>query len=307
MVGDSILDRTAGALADWFESPILRGSSLRPASPPLFVVGPPRCGTTLIYLHLLNAFSFGYFSNAADAHRYAPVFHTWRVGREGVGRPGYDNEYGETAGESGPSDGWNIFNRWFPVYELDAPVDPALYEELPPIIRGVERIFGGPFANKNNHNAVRLEELLGAFPDARFVHVTRDHRDAVVSLLAARRAHGVEVGDWWSCPPPQWHDAPFDDEIRQSAFNIAGIDAHLERRLAELNGAQAHRISYEAFCEEPAQLEGWVKSNYSGAGITRSDGRSTETPDFEPRSRPSEHDEPIRHALQEAYTRLDEE
>lgn len=235
--------------------------------PPLFIVGVPRAGTTLVFQHLLNSFRFAYVSNLAEDHPNAPVTYSL-VSRVLGGRtPTRDNQLGQTPGATGASDGWNLFERWFPRYALE-PVDQnGLSTELPQIVGALEWLYDGPLVNKNNHHSVRIDHLHRIFTDARFVHVTRDHRSAALSLRDAREEADVAVGEWWSCPAPQFTGRRFESQLEQAAFTVVGIERHLERALEGIPDAQTLRVGYEPFCDEPNGIARDLQESYATDGI----------------------------------------
>lgn len=251
--------------------------------PPLFIVGAPRCGTTLPYLYLLERFGFGYFPNLAKELDATPILAGLLAHHLAPHTSSYESRYGQVRGRSAPSDGWEIFHRWFPRYDLHRPVQRQRLHELRAIVAAYERIYSAPFINKNNHNSVRIRELNALFPDALFIHVTRDVVDASLSLLQARQFHDVELGDWWSCVPPQYLDRAFDSQVEQAVYTIVGVRQHVEQRLAALDSNRWLQLAYEDFCRQPEALVDWVRSRYD-CGLLR-ERANFDAPEFEPRSK----------------------
>jgi hypothetical protein len=81
------------------------------------------------------------------------------------------------------------FTRW----GLDAPAldrvrADATLRSVPDTVRALYGAYAGAagktrFADKTPRNVLHIELLAGAFPDARFVHLVRDGRDVVPSML----------------------------------------------------------------------------------------------------------------------------
>lgn len=264
------------------ESLALRALQIEPRFPPLFIVGAPRSGTTLPYLYLLNRFRFGYFPNIARRAPLLPVAAAMAWHWDHRTGFGHDSHYGNVDGPTAPSDGWEIFHRWFPRYAME-PVQRDRLVELRRIVGAYERIFGGPFLNKNNHNSVRIAELDRIFPNALFIHVTRNLRDAGVSLLEARRRHHVALDQWWSCPPPQYLGHQFASEADQAVRTIQGIQDYVRGSLAALDSGRWLEIRYEDFCREPEVLARWVRSHYPASNLA--DRLPGSAPRFDARAR----------------------
>jgi hypothetical protein len=174
---------------------------------------------------------------------------------------GHESNYGSVEGLSAPSDGWEIFHRWFPRYAL-APICRERMADLPHIVGAYERMFGGPFMNKNNHNAVRIPALNDIFPNAICVHITRNVADSGVSLLEARRKHGVGPNEPWSCPPPESPTRTFASEADYVVSTIIEIQKHIRTELERLPATRRLEISYEDFCASPKDFGDWVEGCY---------------------------------------------
>lgn len=250
------------------EASLVRYLRLQNRFPPLFIVGPARSGTTVVYLHLINTFRLAYLPNisrplplaTATAAALGRLFFSYR--------PTYDNTYGVVPGPMAPSDGWTLFHRWFPEHDHSEPTASDRLYELRNTVRLLEIIFGAPFAVKNNNNSTRIEELSQTFPDALFVHVKRDIVDASLSLVQARRACGIEVNQWWSVAPPTVYDQTFSSETEQAAVAIRETNSCIRRAFQDISPARRLVLQYEDFCTDPSAFEHWVQSTYAEAGAT---------------------------------------
>lgn len=257
-----IPDRLLGAV----ESAAVRMVPLRNRYPPLFVVGVPRSGTTPVFQHLLNQRRFAYFPNRTRGHAYTCVTRTAWGRLVDRYEPSYDSRFGIVEGGMGPSDGWEIFHRWFPRYDLDRPVGEGRLRELKTLVRALELLYGAPFANKNNANSVRIEHLRALFPEALFVHVMRDRLDTACSLLDARRRHGVGLGEWWSAAPPQFLHRRFRDDVEQTMAQVLGVEAAIREALADAGDGRIE-CAYEAFCTDPDGVVEAVTAAYAARGV----------------------------------------
>jgi hypothetical protein len=239
--------------------------------PPLFIVGVPRSGTTAVLLHLFNRFRFSYFPNISRQYYRAPVCATlWgRLAHNYT--PTYSNRFGEVEGPMAPSDGWEIFFRWFPRYDLSQPVKTSRLFQLKTLVRFMEILLGAPFINKNNSNPVRIPQLADIFPDALFVHVERDIFETVMSNLEARKRHSVEPGKWWSCAPPTFYNHHFDSELEQVVAQVWDVNRFILRSLENIDPRRWLRLSYREFCRQPDRLLQWVERAYKDLGFPLTD------------------------------------
>ncbi len=254
-------------LAARLESLWLRG---QPASrlPPLFVVGAPRSGTTVVYQHLVNSRRFAYFSNLARRYPRAPVLASLWTKLAHSASHSYESRFGVIEGTGSPSDGWEIFHRWFPERDLSQAGHPDRLAELDGIVRGLELLFRAPFINKNNSNSLRIGALARLFPAALFVYVSRDLSDNVRSLLEARRAHGTTLNDWWGARPPRFWRHSFCSETEQVVFQIRDLENEIETELRRLPDGHGLEVPYEEFCRHPDELLARVDAAYGRLGVT---------------------------------------
>ena len=234
--------------------------------PPLFIVGAPRCGTTIVSLHLINTFTFSYFPNASKQNpRYPLLAACWARLRNRY-EPTTETRYGIVEGPMAPSDGWPIFHRWFPKYDHSEPVDKESLHELRRMVAFLELLIGGPFANKNNNNSTRIRTLSQLFPKSLFVHVRRDPRDAVASLIEARERHDVPPDGWWSVAPPQCFDSAPSGIIERAVRQVYEVDGYVRNALDSLPSERSSTVWYENFCREPGRLERWMEARYRACG-----------------------------------------
>lgn len=271
----STVGRGVLSVVSLVEPPLVRLLRLENRLPPLFVVGAPRSGTTAVYLHLLGRFRMGYFPNLAKRHPRACVSALlWGRAFGRRHRPTYAHEYGDVAGDMAPSDGWDVFHRWFPRYDHDRPVREGRLHELRTVVRLYEILFDAPFCNKNNSNSLRIPHLARLFPDALFVHVRRDPVATVLSLVEARARHGVGPGEWWSASPPRFLGRRFTDPVEQAVFQTWGVERHLRDSLDDLPAERWTGVDYERVSRDATALEDWVRDRYTAHGI-RLDLRET--------------------------------
>jgi hypothetical protein len=123
--------------------------------------------------------------------------------------------------------------------------------------------------NKHPRNSVRIEFLDAVFPDAIFIHMVRDGRAVVHSMLEMQEREperkAVPMGAF--CKPPGWRDLLRDDEVEQAALQWREIVCYILAQ-GETLGARCHQVRYEDLC---ADVRGVLGRAFAAAGL-RADG-----------------------------------
>ena len=254
-------------IAGTFEEKIVHSIHLKNKYPPTFIVGVPRSGTTVVYLHMVNTYHFSYFPNAAKYNPRSCILRTFFSKITASYQPTYESSYGILEGGLSPSDGWDIFNRWFPCYDHGMPVKEKKLYELINIIRLMEIIFGAPFLNKNNHNSTRILHLNRLFPDAFFIHVKRDIYETALSLVESREANNIRLNQWWGVSPPLFYDKYFTGEIEQVVYQIKGVEDHIQESLGYIDPDRRRVISYKDFCDSRDDIINWTGERYRDLNV----------------------------------------
>ncbi|HYJ60561.1 MAG TPA: sulfotransferase [Actinomycetota bacterium] len=249
-----------------------------PGSPeaPVFLVGPARSGTSLLYkllcLHPDAAFISNYVARAPWAPWLASVNRIaaraperrHRVWFGGSGTNAY--VYGERRPLADrlfpmPVEGEPVFARaGLPPDAMPAEARRSEAERrLRAAIRSVRAADGGAvLVNKRIANIYRVPALLGAFPAARFVALVRDGRAVALSLSKV---------DWWPSStvvgyggtPERWA-AQGGDPWELCARNWVDELAAMERGLEVVPGGQILRLRYEDVIAAPRARLGEVRA-----------------------------------------------
>lgn len=124
--------------------------------------------------------------------------------------------------------------------------------ELRRAVHGTMQWGGGThFINKRIANVRRIPLLATAFPNARFVDITRDGRAVAVSLSRVDWWESSVVW-WYGGTPKAWRDDgrdPWELCARNWVEEVRAIDSGI----GELNPDQVLRLTYEEFTAEPVR------------------------------------------------------
>ena len=220
---------------------------------PIFVVGAPRSGSTLLYQLLVVRFDVAYLANLHCRFFGAPAFVERAVGKR-LRPPGdFTSRFGSTRGLAAPSECgpyWYRFFRKSPQHVSLAEADPAQLERLRESVRAFAIAAGRPLVFKNLVNSVRLAPLAEALPEALFVFVRRDEADTAASILAGRRTVHADESEWWSVEPPQLERLRTLPPEEQVLEQVRAIESLVEETKEEIGHDRFLDLRYEDVCAD---------------------------------------------------------
>jgi len=228
-----------------------------PALPPLFIVGLPRAGTTVVYQTICHCFRVSFVPELVQYAPIAPAFATWVAHKAHPEyRSTFTSVYGSSPGLASPSEGvmWNL---WFDKdrgYENTDELSPAIAAAVVGTVGRVERIGGGPFVNKNLRNDQRVRLLAEMFPNSRFLIVVRDPFAVAKSLLLGRAALAGGFAEWFSIKPRDYESFRAAAPTVQVARQVSGLVRDLADDIRTVGRDRFAVVAYEDFCRDPARF-----------------------------------------------------
>lgn len=240
-----------------------RGS---PDRGPLFIVGLPRAGTTLLYQTICHRFQVAYPPMLTNTLSFAPGLAAW-LARNSMRsyQSDFASHYGMSQGWSSPGEG-TMWNLWFDKHEHFASIDacPPRCRRAVAAMGQIERIGDAPVVVKNLRLNQYLLPLAELFPKAVFIIAVRQPRNVALSILNARYALLPHPTDFWSIRPREY---PADEELSpaaQVAWQVHGLLADLTHDIDAIGTDRCRAIRYEDFCQTPegvlTELRGWVET-----------------------------------------------
>ncbi len=239
------------------------------AAAPVFIVGAPRSGTSLVYKSLCLHDEVSYISNwlrrtpgvaeVAALNRLGPRFPQFRKRAWFGGGNAY--AYGHSRGLAEqlfvqPTEGEPVFAH------CGVPSAPSLGElsvasvssESLALLRKtiglIEHYSGGRvFVNKRIANNQRIPLLLEAFPEARFIHIVRDGR--AVAYSCSRVDWWPNHYVWWYGGTPQEWGRSGNDPWELCARNWLEELHSLEVGLSVAPAEQVIQLRYEDLVAAP--------------------------------------------------------
>lgn len=239
-------------------------------NPPIFIIGAPRSGSTLLFQVLINRYEFTHITNV-HCMLYGVVTFverwfgpSWKKG----GAKKYVSQHGVSTGKWAPSECGSFWYRWFrkfPHYVSTEDISNAKLNGLRRVVGAFGKAGGRPILFKNLYCSVRLQPLAQAFPEALFIVITRDLLRIGQSILICRKKVNGNYKEWWSVQPPEYeilkHLAPPLQVIGQTK----AVYRLIESDSSKIGKKRFMNIDYEVFCDdihsELDRVEGFLNSH----------------------------------------------
>ena len=242
--------------------------------PPIFIVGPPRSGTTLVYETLCACLNVQYLDNLSETmHRTPTLAHKLSnlLSKE-PHTPSFTSDYGYISGWSAPSEAGEFWYRWFPrapnVFVTADALSETQKKNLYLQIALYTLASKKSIVFKNTYNSLRIQALRSVFPTAIFVKIARNPLETANSIWQYRTKHSPK--DWWSAPPKEvdiLKNLPLTDQI---AGQVHYIDKQIQEDTKDMPDNQVTTIHYGEFCNDPIRTlnESFTRILHSHTNLT---------------------------------------
>lgn len=223
--------------------------------PPVFIIGAPRSGSTLLFQALTDAFDVGYLTN-----RHSMYFGSPRL-CETLFRPlkhkvpsNFKSSHGQTDGWDAPSECGAWWYRFFPrdpayvtAQNLNAQDMQRFRRSLAGFIEAAQR----PVIFKNLYASLRLEAIAMHIPEALFVWVVRDEVANTHSILEAKYKALGSYEPWWSVPLPDMSNVASLNPVGKVLAQVRGINNLIQETITKgiIPSTSVLTVNYEEFCK----------------------------------------------------------
>jgi len=205
---------------------------------PIFIVGPHRSGTTLLYRILARHREVAFLNRFNKRFPSMPRLAHWLT-RFGGDQPleaqrVWDRYRGQEDDFMGAGDATPEVTQWY----------RGLVRRIL-VLRGVDR-----FLAKYPRLSLRLEWLDAIFPGAVFVHMQRDWRAVVNSTVERKVKRSKRGGGWFGVRMPGWRDMKELPHEVAAARQFRYVTEILENAVTRFPG-RVFTAGYEEICREP--------------------------------------------------------
>ena len=237
-------------------------SQVSNACVPVFVLGAPRCGSTLFIQVLTDAYEIGYISNLHCRWYGFPAL-AEKIFKPLENKPvsAYSSQYGETIREGEPSEcgrWWYRFFRKDFAYLSSSDVSDSKMCAFRKSVALLLNTFGVPVIFKNLYASLRIDPIAKNLPNSLFVVLERDLVNNAQSILKGRMDAYGSYERWWSVPPPNVKELEKLSPPQQVVAQIESIYSLIDCDVSRLGlEDRVLRVRYEDFCQD---VHGVLKS-----------------------------------------------
>jgi hypothetical protein len=219
---------------------------------PVFIIGAPRTGSTILYQTLTNLYDILYIDNLACRFNKNLFFGFWLSDMifKQKAHNNYQADHGSTLkyGLHAPSECGVFWYRWLPTdhhfIDFDEITD-EMVEQVRLEISAVINYWDKPLIFKNLNAGQRIRLLSRAFPGAKFVYIKRNPFYTVQSILNARKKCKFSKDKMWSIKPKNYLDLEKLDEISMACGQVYYLEKQIETDAQLCSPDSFFTITYE--------------------------------------------------------------
>lgn len=247
----SILKYASPLISQLEKSGIKKNGSREADHPCLFIIGPPRSGSTIFYQLITSLLDLSYIDNLANLARNNPFF-GMKLSQalfSGKSHQSFNSNYGQTSegGLHAPAEAL-FFYLWFPKdrhFTEASDLSPKQLDALRKTINGITNTHDKPLVIKNLSFSLRLQALREFIPDARYVVVRRDPLYTAQSLLLAMRKNQQPENKVWGILPKDFEKLEGLDPHEMVVRQINQIERQIYTDLKKIPAEKVLFVDYE--------------------------------------------------------------
>lgn len=201
---------------------------------PVFIIGAPRTGSTILYQSITNQLDVLYIDNLVCRLNRNFFFGFWlsNIFFKQKAHNSFKSNHGDTSksGFHAPSECGDFWYRWLPKdrHFIDySDITEEMIREIRIEIASVINYFGKPIIFKNLNAGQRLRLIKKCFPEAKFIFVNREPIYTSQSILKAKRKLKICDNTFWSVKPKNYLEL----EKLKSYEQIVGQIFYLEKQI----------------------------------------------------------------------------
>lgn len=233
----------------WEDKQIKKYASMPLKHQPVFIIGAPRTGSTILYQTITNQLDVLYIDNlVCNFHRN--LFFGFWLSNKLFGQKAhncFNSDHGDTKGLHAPSECGAFWYRWLPKerhFIDNDDITNTMVKEIRDEITAVTNFFDKPLVFKNLNAGQRVRLLQKCFPNAKFIFVKREPIFTAQSMLKAKRKLKIDDNQFWSVMPKNFKDLEKLSAYEQIVSQIYFIEKQIVDDFKEFKELKLYTINY---------------------------------------------------------------
>jgi hypothetical protein len=229
---------------------------------PVFIVGAPRTGTTILYQIITNYLDVLYIDNLINLARDNLYFGFWLSNKIFKNKPhnSYKSVYGNTSSEGlhAPSEAGPFWYRWVPydkIYLESNDIPDRKIDEIRNNIYSIVNRYNKIFIFKNNYTSQRLKLIKKITPEAKFIFIKRNPLYTAQSIILAREGVNADKNKWWSIKTRNYEELKDLTYIEQVVKQIYYIEKQIMTDIKLFNQQNLLIINYDEIVNQDLLLK----------------------------------------------------
>jgi len=262
--------------------------------PPVFIIGSPRSGTTVLYQLLCKNFNFGFINNFVSDWYRLPILATYFYKKflEKKNNVRLESRFGQSKYLDGPNEFGKFWYQWFDNFHNPKEPFESVRNEIRLEVSGLTSIHKKSILFKNVVNSMRVIPINKIFNNCIFLVITRDELDTAQSILNARIKLYNNKNHIWSVTPPSVTDLGSNDSYWiQIVQQIRGVYSNINSAKKIIGENKFIYVNYKELCNNTSEVLNWIKNKLNNQGILVN-GDTSSQPDlnFSTGKKVSDHD-----------------
>jgi len=228
--------------------------------PPVFIIGAPRTGSTILYQILTKTSNVLYIDNLS-AFFYKNLLSGLYLSNlffKDKSHSCFRSYHGNTfdCGLHAPSECGDFWYRWLPKekhYVEPKDISQKNIIQMRRIIYSAIMRWKKPFLFKNLNAGQRLKLLKIVYPDAKFIFIRRNPLFTSQSIYLARNKEMKLKNEWWSIKPKNYKELMKLDTFEMIVGQIFYLEKQIINDRKLFSEKTFYDIDYKNICESPAE------------------------------------------------------
>ena len=184
---------------------ISKYSKIKSPFQPVFIIGPPRSGSTILYQIITEYLNVLFIDNLINMARRTTWFGFWLSYKCFGSRQhhSFKSNLGHTEGLHAPNEGL-FWYKWLPKtkhFVNPQDINNKAKQQMTQLVYALINKYHRPIVFKNLSFSVRLPLIKQMFPNTKIIYIKRDPLYVAQSILVAKKRSGFPVEKVWSINP----------------------------------------------------------------------------------------------------------